>query len=336
MKNKQIVRFAMVAVLVSAGAMFAQAADGQKGAGVNPALQQPQQPPQQPQTQQPQAQQQAPPEFIVKARALLREGKLDEALAVYREELAKAPESVAANNAAGVVLDLMGQYTEARKYFAKAIEAAATPQAKAAAQRAMAMSYAFEGNCKKTVEWEQKVFDYWVTVNDFFQQGEMANEAARVCIEAGDLDTAQKWYETGHERGMREPNIKPERVDLWEFRWAHAQARIAARRGKHEDAQKHVAAAKVALDKGTNPTQAVYFPYLVGYVAFYRGDHKTALEELQKANQNDPFIQCLIAQTYEKMGDKAQALEFYRKAAATTAHNPPAAYARPFAKKKLS
>jgi len=319
MKNTTIVQFALAVVLASSGAMQAQ----------TPA----QAPAKAPVGQQQQAPQ---PEFIVKGRALLREGKLDEALAVYREELAKSPDAVAANNAAGVVLDLMGQYAEARKYFAKAIEVAATPQAKAAAQRAMAMSYAFEGNCKKTVEWEQKVFDYWVSVNDFFQQGEMANEAARVCIEAGDLNTAQKWYETGHSVGLREPNIKPDRVDLWEFRWEHAQARIAARRGKHEEAQKHVAAAKAALDKGTNPTQAVFFPYLVGYVAFYRGDYKTALEELQKANQNDPFIQCLVAQTYEKMGEKEKAMEFYRKAAATTAHNPPAAYARPFAKKKIS
>ena len=74
---------------------------------------------------------------------------------------------------------------------------------------------------------------------------------------------------------------------------------------------------------------------LVGYVAFYRGDYKTALEELQKANQNDPFILCLIAQTYEKLGEKEKAMEFYSKAASTTAHNPPAAYARPFAKKKI-
>ncbi len=292
-----------------------------------------QQPPQQQQTQQ---QQRAPqPEFIVKGRALLREGKLEDALAVYREELAKTPDSMAAINAAGVALDLMGNYAEAHKHFAKAIEVAATPQAKAAAQRAMAMSYAFQGDCKKTVEWEQKVFDHWVSVNDFFQQGEIANEAARVCLEAGDLDTAQKWYATGYERGLREPNIKPDRVDLWEFRWAHAQARIAARRGKHDEAQKHVAAAKAALDKGTNPTQAIFFPYLVGYVAFYRGDYKTALEELQKASQNDPFIQCLMAQTYEKMGEKEKATECWRKAAATTAHNPPAAYARPLATKKL-
>jgi len=44
----------------------------------------------------------------------------------------------------------------------------------------------------------------------------------------------------------------------------------------------------------------------------------------------------MIAQTYEKLGDKGMAAEYYRKALAATFHNPPAAYAVPFARKKLS
>src|SRR5207237_571434 len=118
-------------------------------------------------------------------------------------------------------------------------------------------------------------------------------------------------------------------------RLQHALARIAARRGNRIEADKHVAAAKAILDKGTNPQQAQFLPYLAGYVAFYAGDYKRALDELQKANQNDPFIQCLMGQGYEKLGNKEKAMESYRKAAATTGHNPPAAYAQPFAKKKI-
>lgn len=266
----------------------------------------------------------------------MREGKLEEALALYRQTLQSQPLSLPANLAAGNVLDLLGRGDEARKYFQKAIDIAEKPEQKAAANRAMAMSYAFEGSCKKTAEYEQKVFDYYVTVQDFFQQGEIADEAARVCIDAGDLDTALHWYKEGHDDGLKEQDIKPARVDLWNFRWEHAQARIAARRGNLAGAQDHVSAAKAILDKGTNPEQAQFFPYLLGYVAFYGQDYKAAAEELLKANQNDPFIQCLLGQTYEKLGEKDKAIESYRKAAAAIAHNPPAAYAVPFAKKKLA
>jgi tetratricopeptide (TPR) repeat protein len=274
------------------------------------------------------------PEFIRQGQDLMRAGKLDDALALYRKTLQISPDSVPANIAAGSVLDLMGQGEEARQYFQKAIEVADVPERKAMAQRAMAISYAFEGNCDKTVQYEQQVLDYYGAVKNFYQQGEIADEAARVCLDSGDLDAAYHWYQVGHDAGLKEPGIKPARQDLWEFRWEHAQARIAARRGNGAEAQKHVAAAKAILDKGTIPEQAQFFPYLVGYVAFYGGDYKTALQELLNANPNDPFIQCMIAQIDEKLGDRDKAIEFYRKASAAIAHNPPAAYAVPFAKKK--
>lgn len=275
------------------------------------------------------------PEFMRQGQQLERAGKLDAALALYKQELQKDPNSLAANIEAGSVLDLMGKGADARRYFTDAIKVANNPQAKARAERAMAMSYAFEGNCPKTIEYEQKVFDYYGSMKDFYQQGEMADEAARVCIDSGDLDAAAKWYKIGHDIGLQEPDIKPARRDLWDFRWEHAQARLAARRGDREEAQKHVAAAKAILDKGNIPEQAQFFPYLEGYVAFYGGDYKTALEDFLKANQNDAFIQCMIAQAYEKLGDRQQAQEYYRKAAGATSHNPPAAYAVPFSKKKL-
>lgn len=276
------------------------------------------------------------PEFIKEGQRLMREGKLEEALALYRETLKTTPLSLTANAAAGNVMDLMGRGEEARKYFQKAIDIADTPENKAVAQRFMAMSYAFEGNCKKTVEFEQKVFEYQASVKDFYQQGEMADEAARVCIDSGDLDTAQKWYQLGHDVGLKEADIKPDRVDLWNFRWEHAQARIAGRRGNQAEAQKHVAAAKAIFEKGAIPQQAPFVRYLQGYVAFYGQDFKAALEYFLQANQNDPFIQCMMAQTYEKLSEKDKAIEAYRKAARATAHNPPAAYAVPFAKKRLA
>ena len=280
--------------------------------------------------------QQSQPEFVKQGQQLMREGKLEDALALYRQIVQTSPDSLAANVAAGCALDLMGKGEEARKYFTKAIEGANTLEGKASAERAMAMSYAFEGNCKKTIEREQEVFNFYGSVKNFFQQGEIADEAARVCIDSGVWDAATKWYLIGRETGLKEPDIKPARQDLWNFRWEHAQARIAARRGDQAEAQKHVAAARALLDKGAIPEQAPFFPYLKGYVAFYAGDYKAALEELKQANQNDPFILCLLGQTYEKLGKKEEAVECYRKASRAISHNPAAAYAVPFARKKLA
>jgi len=287
------------------------------------------------------------PEALRQAQQLVREGKTDEALAAVRAQLSATPVTPQVANAAGTLLDLMGHSTEARQAFQKAIDLASTPAAKANAERAMAMSYAFDGDCANTVRYEQMVFDYWTTQtslephNAWYQQGEMADEAARVCIDAGDLDTAYKYYRKGYEAGIQEPEISPGRKLLWEFRWEHAQARIAARRGNQADARKHVAAARGALDSmatadpGLANQQKQFLPYLTGYVAFYAGDYKTALADFEQAG-NDPFIQCMLGQTYEKLGEKDKAMEAYRRAAATTAHNPPAAFARPFARKKLS
>lgn len=250
----------------------------------------------------------------------------------------------AGQNREAFQLDLEGKGAEARRLLQQSIDSATTPQAKASAQRAMAMSWAFEGNCPKTVEYEQKVIDFWKTregdepANAYYQQGEMANEAARVCIDAGDLDRAAGWYRKGHELGLAEPGISDDRKALWDFRLEHALARIAARKGNRAEAEKHVAAAKSALERMSQSRrqQQVFLPYLTGYVAFYLGDYQQALTDLQQANQNDPFIQVLLGQTCEKLGRKEEAIDWYRKAAAAKAHNPPAAYAVPFARKKLS
>ena len=280
------------------------------------------------------------PEWARHARQLITEGKYDDALGVYQKELANTPDSPQLHNAAGVLLDLMGKGEEARKHFARVIDLSSNKDAKVSAYRAMAMSYAFEADCKNAGKYEQMALDIRAADNDFYQQGEIADEAGRVCIDTGDLAAAEKWYKLGHDSGIKDPKLAPDMKDLWEFRWENVLARLAARRGNKAEAMKHVAAAKALYEKDpqmgstSGQAQAMYLPYLTGYVAFYTGDYKTAAEDLQKANQ-DAFNMALLGQAYEKLGDKDKAMEYFRKAAASTAHNPPAAAGRLIARKKL-
>jgi tetratricopeptide (TPR) repeat protein len=277
-----------------------------------------------------------PGDFIKLGQGLLRQGKADDALEMFRHALQLTPDSFPANSAAGVAADLKGDYAAARQYFAKAIEVARPEANKIRALRDMAVSYGFEGACKGAVTYDRQAYDMEIAAKDFYNAGEVADELARLCIDAGDLDTAAEWYKTGHDAGLREPGIKPERVNLWEFRWEHAQARLAARRGDQAGAEKHAAAVRAILEKGDNPQQQQFLPYLTGYVAFYSGNYETAVAGFQKANLNDAFILCMMAQAYEKLGAKAKALDCYRVALGFTSHNPPVAYARPLAKKKLA
>lgn len=101
-------------------------------------------------------------------------------------------------------------------------------------------------------------------------------------------------------------------------------------------AQQYVAAAKAALDKANNPEQVKFYPYLTGYVAFYTGDNKSAIAELQKADQHDPAVLALLGEACEKSGAAAQAKAYYGKVLEFTNHNPANAFARPLAKQKLS
>jgi tetratricopeptide (TPR) repeat protein len=246
-------------------------------------------------------------------------------------------------------LDRDGHTAQARRMFQAMIDSAADPAAKARAQRAMAMSYAFDRDCANAVKYEGLVIAYWVTREQaepqdaFYQQGEMANEAARVCLDAGELDVAERWYRRGYELGTKEPAPLKHPRSLWKFRLAHALGRIAARRGDTTQARQQIAAARWALDGDTAMAaqQERYYPYLVGYVALYASDLATAEAQLTRAvgtkgNERDAFMHCLLAMTLERLGRQDQAKAMYQKAYdLATSHNPPAAFVRPFAREKL-
>jgi tetratricopeptide (TPR) repeat protein len=208
-------------------------------------------------------------------------------------------------------LDGEGQHAEARSIWQRLIDEAPDAAAKAAAQRRMAMSHGFEGHCAVTVRYHQMVIDYWKTreaeepQNAFYQQGEMANESARGCIDAGDLDTAERMYRLGYELGNKEPEPRTHPRSLWEYRMAHALGRLAARRGNKAEAERQVAEARRILDADSVMAEAQerFYPYLVGYVALYTGDLAKAEATLSEAlavrgNQNDPFLHALLGRAH--------------------------------------
>src|SRR6185436_19018981 len=127
----------------------------------------------------------------------------------------------------------------------------------------------------------------------------------------------ERLYRQAYDVANREPAPRTHARALWDFRLAHALARLAARRGNATEAKAQIVAARRALDSDTAVAgqQERFFPYLVGYVAYYTNDFPTAQRELTRAiamrgNERDPFLNALLAQAYEK-------LERYEDAQAT-------------------
>ena len=275
-----------------------------------------------------------PADLVKQGRKLSDEGKYDEALALLRQQLEAKPDSYDAHLAMGATLDLKGDYEQARTHIQKAIELA-SPEQKPRAMRTMGIAYGFVCQTKEAEKNDQQAFDAQAGQQKYTDAAGTANELARILLECGDIKGAERWYKAGHDSALKDTKLAEKDRALWDFRWHHALARIAARRGKKQEAAKHVTEARAALDKAQNPGQEPYFPYLTGYVAFYTGDYKNAITELQKASQDDPFILSLLAQANEKLGDQTKAQELYRQILTLNNHGPTNAYARPLAKKKL-
>ena len=276
-----------------------------------------------------------PADYVKQARRLVAEGRHDEALALYRKAIEAQPSSFEAHLGTGLVLDLKLQFADARAHLSKALELA-PDDAKVQVMNALAVSYAFEGNAKEAASFYQKIFDGQMAESNFGAAAGTANALGRVYLETGDIANARRWYQTGYESARRQADATTDQLAIWEFRWLHAQARISARAGQADDARQQVAAARALLDRTPAlKDETESWHYLAGYVDLYAKNFTKAIELLQSADQDDPFVQSLLARAYEGAGDTARARETWALVLESNGHSLQNAFARPIAIQKV-
>lgn len=269
------------------------------------------------------------------ARALESSGKRREALEAYRKILSENPSSFDAEIGIGRALDLDGKYAEARQHLQKAVELASDDD-KNAALATLAQSYVFEGKASDAAKHYEQALDRQIAAGALDAAAGTANAMGRVYLETGDIANAEKWYRTGYDTIRKMKTQTPEQTDLWEMRWEHAQARIAARRKQFDLAHQHLDTVRAIVGRGRlAENQQVQSPYLAGYVAFYEGKPDAAIVELAKASQEDPFVLSLLAQAYEQKKDREKARSLYSKILAMSDHSLQVAFARPLAQRRL-
>jgi len=269
--------------------------------------------------------------LVKEGQTLLQHGDVETAVQRFRAAAETNPQLYAAHYELGRALDLQGQYAPARAELQHAIELA-PENAKNDALAAMAISFAFESKADEAARYYQRIYDAQMQANDPAAAAATANALGRVFLESGRLDKAEQWYRTGYETSKRLSQRPRSQLTLWDLRWEHALGRIAARRHRRADAMPHAATVRRLLRRGLNQDQRAIYPYLLGYIDFHTKHYREAIAHLAAGDQNDVFILGLIAQSYEKIGNKPQAREYFTRVSEAAAHTINMAFSRPKAR----
>ena len=239
----------------------------------------------------------------------MESGDVAGAAAALEKLVASSPRSFDARLTLGRALDLEGRHGAARKHLEEAVKLAPDDE-RNSALTALGISYAFEAKPDEAARYYQRAFDAQMQADDRSAAAGIANGLGRIYLESGNLPKAEQWYTTGYETSKKIPGITATEAALWDMRRHNALGRIAARRGNKAAAAEHTAAAKALLDKGGNDNQRAFYPYLVGYIAFFTKDYRQAVNELMQGDQADPFVLGLIAQSHERLGERERAAEY--------------------------
>ena len=196
----------------------------------------------------------------------------------------------------------------------------------------MGTSFAFEARPEDAARYYRRSFDAQMEAKDLAGAAGTANALGRVYLESGNTQKAEQWYRTGYETARRIPHMPAAQLALWDMRWAHAQGRIAARRGQRAQALQHAAVVKRLLPTVADENQRAAYPYLVGYIDFYTRHYKTAIESLKAGSQEDVLRARPDRRVDRKLHDAPHAREYFERVLAGTGHNINAAFSRPAAR----
>lgn len=276
-------------------------------------------------------------ELVKQGRALFSQGRHDDAERLYRQAITLNPRSFEAARALGILLNIKGQYPEARTHLERAVKVAPTNTVRHQALATLALSYAFEGKYDAVTREYESLRRQQQADGDASGAAASARSLGRILLEAGDTTNGRKWYELGYQEWKPLPSQPESERLLWELRWRHMGARVAAREGKIDDARRLLAEFETLMKKrGRVSEDNAIYRWVAGYVSFYAKDYDAAIDHLTHGDTADPFILDLIGRAYEGKGDQTNARQYYRRVMESNVYNLQSAIARPHARAKLT
>lgn len=211
---------------------------------------------------------------------------------------------------------LKGRYAEARKAYLDVERSLPKGAVPFPIRFGVTFSYLYEGNPDGALESLRTYLAEYKArgLDQQFPEVFIWNAMARINLEAGRLEEAQKCYKNGYD-SIPGSSLPEDQKKTWLGRLHHGTSRTFARMGKPQEAWAEADTVRQMLLTGGEAGRQ-YWPayhYVAGYAKLESGDAAAALEHLLQADLNDPFHRLLLARAYEKLGRKEEAKASYQK-----------------------
>ena len=248
------------------------------------------------------------------AELLMKMGRFNESIAMYRKALATDPHFTPSRFGIASNLMFQGKHEAARAEAWKLHQAARNDGERRTALFGAAVIYIDEGKLDQALGELKKEFAVAEKIGDTAAMSADLVAMGDVAIEAGQPDQARKFYTRSVEMQERSSLSGEVKQDA-KLRHHYNLGRAALSAGDMAAARQHARSFLSGATSKNNDGEVRQAHELLGAIALEEKQYDTALEELGRGNQQDPYTLYRIGLAYQAKGDQGRAADFFRQAA---------------------
>jgi tetratricopeptide (TPR) repeat protein len=248
------------------------------------------------------------------AELMMKMGRFDESISSYKEALTQNPHFVASYIGIATNLVLKGKHQEARDILQELFDNARDNGERRAALFAMTVSLVDEGNLEKALEVQDQQHDLAQQISDpSAMAGDLVTKG-NILLEIGRADEALDMYKAAVEL-VENSDLSEDVKNNTRRAFLYNAARAAIVHNDVETAHNKVDEYMAAVTEINNPFQIRLAHEVAGMIALAEGNYDVAIDELQQANQQNPYNLYRMALAYQGIGDDENAKNFCERAA---------------------
>ena len=248
------------------------------------------------------------------AELLMKTGRFDESIVQYRKALSIDPHFVASHYGIASDLTFQGKHAQAIAETQKMDAAAQNDGDRRFAMFARTVVYLDQGRTDRALQEMDKQYALGAKIGDTAAMAGDAETTGDILLNSGKPDEASKRYDQAlslQDKSSLSSEVKED------AKLAHHYnlGRVALARNDLATAKSEAAEYTKGAEAKQNGFRIRQAHELAGQIAVKEKNFDQAISELEKANQQDPYVIYQIALAYAGKGDQAKAKEAYKQAA---------------------